>query len=128
LEITVEISPGELLDKLTILQLKLERISDPAKLANVQIEYATLLKLKNAVLGEGEKLDRFFEDLLATNGEIWDLEDSIRDCERTRDFGSRFIDIARLVYRTNDRRAIIKKNINIYMNSRIVEEKSYSDY
>jgi hypothetical protein len=126
--VLVEIAPGELLDKLTILNIKLKRITDPAKLANVRIEHDVLTAVKAETIASDPELEALVEQLEEINGRIWILEDDIRDLERAKDFGARFVEIARLVYRTNDERAATKKTINERLNSRIVEEKSYAAY
>lgn len=126
--ITVEVAPGELLDKLTILEIKLERISDPAKLANVRIEHETLTRALKAAVASSPELDALHAALKGINEELWVIEDDIRDCERNKDFGPTFIELARSVYRTNDRRAEVKRQINQLLGSRLVEEKSYAAY
>ena len=104
-EILTPISPGELLDKLTILTIKLENI-----------------------IPKSDEITALNASLLAVNKELWDIEDDIRDCERAGDFGDEFIRLARAVYVTNDKRADLKKQINLALGSEIVEEKSYADY
>lgn len=126
--ISVEIAPGELIDKITILDIKLERISDAAKRANVQVEWDTLNAAKDAAVPQSEALERLETDLKAVNEKLWVIEDDIRDCERDGDFGQKFIDLARSVYITNDERARLKREINELLGSRLVEEKSYAAY
>ncbi|MGB0670449.1 MAG: DUF6165 family protein [Rhodospirillales bacterium] len=126
--ITVEVAPGELIDKITILAIKLERMTDADKLANVTIEHDTLTKALAAAVAPSADLDRLTTALKAVNETLWDVEDDIRDCERDKNFGERFIELARAVYHTNDKRAALKKEINILLGSRIVEEKSYAAY
>ncbi len=126
--ITVEIAPGELLDKITILQIKSERIGDPAKRANVAVELATLNAARAQALPGSADLARLEAELKRVNEALWDIEDAIRQCERARDFGPRFIELARSVYRTNDRRAAVKRQVNELLGSRLVEEKAYVDY
>ena len=125
--ITVEIAPGELIDKLTILRIKAARIADPAKVANVVIE-RDLLAARWQSLPGTDALNDLVEELTAINGALWQIEDDIRDCERTQDFGPKFIELARSVYKTNDRRAAVKRAINEALGSTIIEEKSYSAY
>jgi Flp pilus assembly protein TadD len=126
--VRVEISPGELLDKLTILQIKAERIGDPAKLANVRIQLETLDAACREALPRSDALDRLTRELRAVNEDLWRIEDEIRDCERDENFGPRFIELARSVYITNDRRAALKRQIDDLLGSRLVEEKSYRQY
>lgn len=126
--ITVEIAPGELLDKLTILEIKRERIEDTQKLINVGLELDVLDRARRENVPDSDELDALYRDLKSINEELWEIEDDIRDCERDKDFGERFIELARAVYKTNDRRAATKRAINELLGSRIVEEKSYADY
>ena len=126
--VTVEVAPGELIDKITILAIKLERISDPAKLQNVQIEYDTLCTARDEALDVSEDLLQLASALKVVNEQLWDIEDDIRDCERNKDFGETFVQLARAVYITNDKRAQLKRDVNELLGSRIVEEKSYADY
>ena len=126
-DILVPISPGELLDKITILRIKSARMTDAAKLANVRTELAELEKTwRNAVgtvdVSEDERA------LQAVNERLWVIEDDIRDKERAQAFDARFIELARSVYIENDERAAIKKRVNVKLGSRIVEEKSYKPY
>lgn len=126
--ILTPISPGELLDKLTILQIKSENITDHVKLQNVNVERAALQSVADTHIPETEKLQSLAAALLSVNKELWAIEDDIRDCERAGNFGKTFIQLARAVYVTNDKRADLKKRINVEMDSKLVEEKSYADY
>ena len=126
--ILVEVAPGELIDRMTILVIKTERIADAAKLANVRIELKTLQRACDAGVPASDELDRLTAELKAVNENLWEIEDDIRDCERVQDFGPRFIELARAVYVTNDQRAALKRQINDLLGSRIVEEKSYASY
>ena len=126
--ISVEIAPGELIDKITILQIKAERIDDPAKLANVKIELETLEACRDANVPGSLELDTLTAELRRINEALWVIEDDIRDCERDGDFGETFIGLARAVYKTNDQRAARKRDINVLLGSRLVEEKSYKPY
>ncbi len=128
MELLTPISPGELLDKLTILEIKSERISDPDKLANVRHERQLLERVWQESGLSRETVMELKARLRTINESLWDIEDEIRDCERDGDFGQRFVELARSVYRTNDRRSEVKKAINIELGSAIVEEKSYADY
>lgn len=125
-DILVPVSPGELLDKITILRIKSERMTDPAKLANVRHELAVLEATWGGSGGAG--VDTEIDALTKVNARLWDIEDRIRDKEREQAFDEAFIDLARSVYVENDERAAIKKRINSRLGSRIVEEKSYRDY
>lgn len=126
--VTIEVAAGELVDKITILEIKDARISDPAKLSNVRTELAVLREAQAAALPPSLELDRLTTELRAVNEALWQIEDDIRDCEAAGDFGPRFVELARAVYRTNDRRAALKREINALTGSRLVEEKSYRDY
>ena len=126
--IHVEIAPGELIDKITILEIKAERIADAAKRANVLIELATLTDARGAAIRPDGEIDRLAAELKAANEALWEIEDDIRACDRDGDFGPRFVELARAVYRTNDRRAELKRAINLHLGSRLVEEKSYKPY
>ena len=125
--IEVPVSWGELVDKITILEIKAERIDDVSKRGNVQREL-DLLAARRAAAPASPELDRLTAALKAVNLELWVIEDDIRDCERASDFGPRFVELARAVYYTNDRRAVLKKDINTLLGSAIVEEKSYRPY
>ncbi|MBO6949855.1 MAG: hypothetical protein JJ855_17890 [Rhodospirillales bacterium] len=126
--ITVEIAPGELIDKITILEIKLERIEDAAKLANVRHEWDVLTQARDANTEATEALSDLTGQLKKINETLWEIEDDIRDCERAKDFGDTFIELARAVYRTNDERARLKREINELLGSALVEEKSYAAY
>lgn len=127
-DILTPISPGELLDKLTILQIKCREITDPAKLANVQTERGLLQEVVEKSIPARPDIQELTEALLAVNKALWKIEDDIRDCERGNDFGPVFIELARAVYVTNDQRAALKKKINLALGAAIIEEKSYADY
>ena len=125
----VEVSNGELLDKLTILELKLSNISDVQKITNIQKEHNELNPLAGQLFDSyGEELKNLYKQLAEINSELWTIEDHIRECERNKDFGSDFVRLARAVYFTNDKRSQIKKSINLLTGSGFVEEKSYEDY
>jgi protein subunit release factor A len=123
----VEISDGELLDKISILQIKLERISDESKLKNIHTEYTELTNIGASLL-EDEQVYTLYEKVKTVNKALWDLEDSIRMKEKDKSFGEEFIRLAREIYQTNDRRAEVKKEINLLTGSLFVEEKSYEQY
>ena len=125
----VEVSNGELLDKLTILELKLTNIADVQKLSNIQKEHDELNPLAGQLFDSyGEELKNLYKQLIEINSELWTIEDDIRECERNKDFGSDFVSLARAVYFTNDKRSDVKKAINLLTDSGFVEEKSYEDY
>ena len=128
MQILIEVSPGELIDKLTILEIKLEHISDPEKLSNVSREYETLTISRRRTIPDTPEIVRLTEELKRVNLQLWNIEDDIRVHERDSDFGEDFVTLARSVYRTNDGRATIKRRINDLLKSAIVEEKSYSAY
>jgi hypothetical protein len=121
----IEVSNGEIIDKLTIIQIKLERIKDKGKLANLQKEYNELFKASSFIL---ETSDTLYKSLYNVNCELWDIEDHIRDLERKKDFGNDFILVARSVYIKNDIRSELKREINIKTSSGFIEEKSYEKY
>ena len=127
-EIKVPISPGELLDKITILRIKSERMSDPVKVSNVRLELRTLEDTWSASAYAKIDIDSEVKALLRVNERLWVIEDDIRDKERTQAFDAEFIRLARAVYFENDERAAIKRRINTTLGSSIVEEKSYRDY
>ena len=126
-DILVPISPGELLDKITILRIKSARIADAAKLANVRLELDLLEKTWKEACGQTD-LGEDERALQAVNERLWDIEDRIRDKEARRAFDQDFIALARSVYIENDQRAALKKRVNLALGSRLVEEKSYKDY
>ncbi len=121
----IEVSNGEIIDKLTIIQIKLERIKDPAKLKNLTKEFDELIKVASSIIGTSDPL---YKALYEVNCELWDIEDHIRDLERINEFGKDFISTARSVYFKNDKRSEIKKEINIRTASGLIEEKSYEKY
>ncbi len=127
-DILVPISPGELLDKITILEIKSERMEDAQKVANVRHELRLLSKVWRDSVSEDETIANLHQLLKSINEELWEIEDDIRDEERNDRFGDRFIDLARAVYVTNDKRAQAKKDLNLHLGSDIVEEKSYKEY
>ena len=127
-EITVPVSFGELLDKISILQIKSERMSDEAKLANVRRELSALETTWMAHPAAGNDIARLRGELKAVNERLWDIEDEVRLKEKAQAFDGDFVELARSVYLQNDERARIKKAINLALGSSYVEEKSYQDY
>ncbi len=123
----VEISNGELLDKFSILEIKMGNITDPSKIANVENEYRELSSDCTNLLRDSA-ISTLYSELKLINQKLWVVEDDIRDCERSKDFGPQFVSLAREVYFTNDDRARVKKEINLASGSSLVEEKSYQDY
>jgi len=126
--ILVEIAPGELLDKISILEIKAANIADASKRANVLLELEQLSCVRDEHLPASEALAGLYADLKAVNQALWVIEDDIRVEELNKRFGDRFIELARSVYRTNDRRAALKREINLLLSSAIIEEKSYENY
>ena len=126
--ILAPVSWGELLDKITILDIKAERIADAGKLANVRRERESLVAVAAQADTGRQEIAALIDDLRAVNTTLWEVEDEIRDCERAKDFGPRFVELARQVYHTNDRRAALKRDLNAMLGSELVEEKSYQAY
>jgi Flp pilus assembly protein TadD len=126
--LVAELAPGELLDKISILEIKRQRLSEAAKRANVCVELGALAAARARSLREPPELDQLVRELRQVNEQLWEVEDSIRDCERHCDFGPRFVELARSVYRLNDHRAALKRRINDRCGSALVEEKSYAKY
>ena len=124
----IPISWGELFDKITILQIKLENLQDKNALKNVKNEHDELFKIYNNNFLENENAKRLLVDLKNINKRLWNIEDDIREKERHKTFDEKFIELARSVYITNDERSRIKRNINETFGSQLIEEKSYSDY
>ncbi|HSM69352.1 MAG TPA: DUF6165 family protein [Xanthomonadales bacterium] len=127
-QILVPVSPGEVLDKITILEIKSERMDDEAKLRNVRRELELLNRKWSEAVSEDQTVLRIHAELKRINEALWEIEDDIRDKERLAEFDERFIQLARSVYFTNDKRAAAKKELNLHLGSDIIEEKSYQDY
>jgi hypothetical protein len=121
----IEVSNGEIIDKLTIIQIKIERIKDKVKQTNLQKEYKELFKASSSIIDISDPL---YKSLYDVNCELWDIEDHIRDLERNKDFGNDFVSTARAVYIKNDKRSELKREINIKTSSGLIEEKSYEKY
>ena len=126
--ISVEVSPGELIDKITILEIKLERIEDEEKLKNVKLEWETLTRARDEAIEATPELEKLTADLKESNERLWEIEDDIRQCERDKDFSDRFVELARAVYVNNDQRSRLKREINKLLGSRLIEEKFYAAY
>ena len=127
-EIKVPISPGELLDKITILRIKSRRMTDLQKLANVRVELEALEETWKASAYAGIDITKDVDALLAVNERLWTIEDDIRDKERDQAFDEEFVRLARAVYIENDERAAIKRRLNVRLGSSLIEEKSYAQY
>ena len=127
-KILSEISPGELLDKISILEIKLVKIKDQKSLEKVNKEYESLVEAKKLYIKPTKKLDDLINQIKEVNLVLWNIEDKIRICEKNKTFGKEFVDLARSVYLNNDRRAKIKSNINDILDSNIKEIKQYVDY
>lgn len=121
----IEVSNGEIVDKLTIIEIKLENIKNELKLANLKAEYDVLNSAVEKIMPKTHPL---YLELLGINNKLWVIEDRIRELEKAKDFGAEFIDVARSVYFTNDLRSEVKRKINELTNSALIEEKSYEDY
>jgi hypothetical protein len=124
--VKIDISPGELFDRLTIIEIKLERIAPPEKLLHLRREYEDLCRLRDTIVAE--KLAALVTELKAVNAQLWQSEDGIREHERRQDFGPSFVALARAIYRQNDRRSALKRAINECCGSALMEEKSYAAY
>jgi len=128
LDILIPASAGELIDKITILEIKLKNIVDPVKNRNVSIELEALSKCFEENIIQSNEIEKLKTNLKQVNRALWNIEDDIRQCEQAGEFGEKFVELARSVYRQNDKRAALKKEINILLGSSIIEEKSYADY
>jgi len=128
MNLKIEISPGELADKITILEIKMARISDEKKQVNIRKEHGLLKAVRDQNIPNTEAFEVLVAALKAVNLRLWEIEDDIRACEREKSFGPSFIALARSVYQTNDQRSEIKKKINTLLNSELFEEKSYAKY
>jgi hypothetical protein len=127
-EIKIEVSPGELIDRLTILEIKLDRIHDAQKRKNIETEHAVVRATYEAHVPASETLGSLVEELRDVNLRLWTIEDDIRACERRQEFGPAFVALARSVYLSNDRRSELKRDINALLGSKLREEKSYGPY
>ncbi|WP_372775296.1 DUF6165 family protein [Mangrovibacterium sp.] len=121
----IEVSNGEIADKLTIIEIKLENIKDEKKLINLKAEYQVLDEAVSKIIAKDHLL---YQQLLSINKQLWDIEDRIRELEKAKDFGTEFVEVARSVYFTNDKRSEVKRQINELTGSLLIEEKSYEDY
>lgn len=126
--VEIHVSPGEVIDKITILEIKADLIKDSGKRINVRQELSTLKECRDETIPRSVALERLTADLKMVNKKLWMIEDEIREHERDKNFDDRFVTLARSVYKNNDRRASLKSDINALLGARIVEEKSYEDY
>jgi hypothetical protein len=126
--IKIPAAAGELIDKITILEIKRERIANAEKLKNILHELDLMSAVRSAMIPPGPEMDALTSKLKTINEKIWVFEDEIRDSERRRDFGPAFVALARKVYLSNDERSVVKREINEFLESAIVEEKSYPVY
>jgi len=126
--VKVNIAPGELIDRITILLIKSERMDDEEKLANVRLELDILSATRDEDIAGSAELDDLTTKLKKVNEALWEIEDNIRDCEAAKDFGETFVELARSVYITNDERARLKREISVFLGSQVLEEKSYKPY
>ena len=127
-KILSEISAGELLDKISILEIKLDKIKNKNSREEINKEYNLLEDAKNSNIDVTETVQQLFNEIKEVNLNLWNIEDNIRICEKNKDFGKKFIDLARSVYLTNDKRSKIKSKINETLGSNIIEIKQYADY
>jgi len=127
-KILLPVSPAELMDKIAVLELKVEKISDPEKLKNVKHELEVLAEVFNKNIKQSEELNQLFVQLRKLSAKGWRIEDTKRDCESKNDFGPKFINAARGAFKNNDERATLWKKINVLLKSDIVQEKSYKKY
>ena len=128
MKIEIPISFGELIDKLTILEIKKSKITNNEKLKNVQLEFELLNKKYQTILNDTKELQVFYDALLKVNSKLWEIEDKIRILENNKEFNEEFIDLARSVYKSNDERFAIKNEINKTFDSEIQEQKEYKNY
>jgi len=127
-KILCEMSAGELFDKISILEIKLTKIHDKESLTEINKEYKVLTKTRDLNIKVSVELKKLFEDLKTTNLKLWNIEDDIRSCEKNKDFSNNFVELARKVYFSNDKRSEIKSEINKLLGSNIREIKKYSKY
>tara|TARA_Y100001954_G_C15803365_1_gene601337 strand:- start:1929 stop:2318 length:390 start_codon:yes stop_codon:yes gene_type:complete len=128
MRIEIPVSFGELIDKLTILEIKKSKITNKEKLKKIQLEYELLNKKYQTILNDRKELQVFYEALLKVNNKLWEIEDKIRIFENNKEFNDEFIDLARSVYKSNDERFAIKNDINKTFDSEIQEQKEYENY
>jgi len=127
-KILSEISPGELLDKISILEIKLEKVKDKNSLEEIEKEYKILKEIQTSSIDITDKIKDLFQSVKNVNVKLWNIEDKLRICEKNKDFGKKFIELARSVYFANDERAELKSKINKILKSNIIEIKQYDNY
>ena len=127
-KILSEISAGELLDKISILEIKIKKVQDKESLKEINKEYTILKKVQNSNIKVTDDIKNLFEELKIINLNLWNIEDQVRSCEKNKDFGNKFVELARSVYVSNDKRSNIKFKINKLLDSNIKEIKKYTDY
>ena len=127
-KVLAEISPGELLDKISILEIKIEKIKDKNSLYEINKEYKILKNAQNSKIETTDKIEKLFKEIKEINTNLWDIEDKLRICEKNKDFGKNFTELARKVYLNNDKRSKIKLQINKILGSNIREIKQYVNY
>jgi len=127
-KILSEISAGELLDKISILEIRIEKVKDKSDLEEINKEYKILKESQKLAINFTDEIQKLFQEIKQINQKLWNIEDKIRSCEKEKDFGQKFIDLARSVYFNNDKRAKIKSEINKLLGSNIKEIKQYSNY
>ena len=128
MKINIPVSVGELIDKITILEIKLERIKDKEKIKNVKKEYIELKNIENDLKKSKDFEEKYFSKLKQVNIQLWNTEDEIRIFEKNKNFDDKFLNLARSVYRLNDERSVLKRKINLEYGSEYIEEKDYEEY
>jgi len=128
MKINIPVSVGELIDKITILEIKLERIKDIEKIKNVKKEYTELKNIENDLKKNKDFEEKYFSKLKQVNIQLWNIEDEIRIFEKNKNFDDNFLKLARSVYKLNDERSVLKRKINLEYGSEYIEEKDYEEY
>jgi hypothetical protein len=128
LTVEVAVSYGELFDKISILEIKRAKVVEPEQRTNIENELDVLNRARATAIGAGVEIDDLTAGLKDVNERLWNVEDELRDCERRSEFGAQFVELARSVYKLNDRRAQLKRELNLRLGSELIEEKLYHDY
>ncbi len=126
--VEVAVSYGELFDKISILEIKRAKVVEPEQRTNIENELDVLNRARATAIGAGVEIDDLTAGLKDVNERLWNVEDELRDCERRSEFGAQFVELARSVYKLNDRRAQLKRELNLRLGSELIEEKLYHDY